>query len=70
MNKYVTIEIGDRLEVFATTEDYQPTLKHEECHCWVFQLAESKEQALASHIEKLDQWEDDMDNGRKGKDFY
>ena len=45
-----------------------PDLNEAEDYIW--QLAESKESAISSHDEKLDQWVSDINAGRSTKDAY
>lgn len=37
---------------------------------FIWQFADTPEQAIAQHDAKLDEWRDDMDNGRTEKETY
>lgn len=68
--KYITLEMpdSDEIAVFEESENWKDA--QDQSHCWVWQEAESKEQAVSRHMEKFDQWEEDMESGKEIKDFY
>jgi len=75
MNVYCTYEHQDNgMEPAAMTLDEYSfrggaeLIKSAECYVW--QYAESEEQALIQHIKKHDEWESDQANGRPEKDIY
>ena len=37
---------------------------------WIWQVADTPEQATAQHYDKHDEWRDDIDAGRNEKDTY
>lgn len=68
--KYITLEMpdSDEIAVFEKSENWKDS--QDRAHCWVWQEAESKEQAVFQHEEKFNQWEEDMESGKEIKDFY
>ena len=50
----------------ATAEQVEVVTSHE----WVWQIADSHEQAIAQHVAKHDEWSDDQQAGRTEKNVY
>ena len=58
--RYVTIEDYDgTLTAMTEQENYTDKINHHDTACWVWQFAESKEQAISQHYDKLERWEND-----------
>lgn len=72
--KFVTYEHPDTgYDIEAMTEEeFSENGKQRilTADCYVWQMATSKEEAIANHIEKHRAWEADMEAGRPEKDVY
>ena len=75
MNRYLTTEPMDNagfndatIAVFTEQDDWKAAI--ENAHCWVWQFADSPEQAIEQHIAKHEEWERDVDAGRPEKETY
>lgn len=68
--RYLTTEPMDSLDVSCFTEQDDCTAAMADAHCWVWQEADSPEQAIAQHMDKFEQWESDMNAGREIKHTY
>ena len=67
--KYISLEHHDgTTKAFSAEEFNDSTL--DEAHCWIWQDAETREEAIDSHMEKYTEWEDDVNAGREPKDIY
>lgn len=68
MKRYLTIEnqTGE-IEAFTAADDYRAAVNR--AVEWVWQFAESKEQAIAQHVAKHDEWGKDQENGTE-KETY
>lgn len=71
MNRYITIEKYDgTVTAHAPDEDWLARLRDESVAAWVWQYAESRDQAVDQHYAKHDDWTSDMDAGREAKRTY
>lgn len=60
MNTYVTVEYyNGEVVAYSPNDNYAEAINHKDTADWVWQYADSKEQAVSQHIEKLDEWEKD-----------
>jgi len=58
MNRYLTIEHYDgKMKVLTESDDYQAALNNDAVADWVWQFAESKQDAIYQHASKVDQWQ-------------
>lgn len=71
MNRYVTVETyGGNIHAFTEQDDYKGAINDDDTADWIWQFAESKEQAIAQHQAKQDLWSADMDAGRPERPTY
>lgn len=77
MPRFITIETyaGD-VTAYTEQEDWKAVLAEVDTKpadavaCWVWQYADSKEQAVEQHMEKHDLWDADSQAGREIKNTY
>lgn len=71
MNRYLTTETYDGcIEAWAESDNTKKAMNSDELACWVWQFAESKEQAINQHHTKHALWDADSQAGRPTKDTY
>ena len=76
LHKYITITLygcageSDSTFAFRKDEAWRTFLKENDWADYIWQLAPSKAEAIKQHDKKVDQWQNDIDAGRKPKKFY
>jgi hypothetical protein len=71
MKRFCTLETyGGEIKAFSESEFSPELINDESVAEWVWQRAETKEQAIAQHTQKHDEWVDDVNAGRPEKDTY
>lgn len=72
MSRFVTFIAYDNEDVQCLTRDEyldEPS-QSENWEEWIWQFADSKEQAIAQHYAKHDEWNEDVKSGRVEKETY
>jgi hypothetical protein len=71
MNRYITIEENDgNIVAFEENESWKDAFEKLDVACWVWQFANTREEAVENHVPKHNEWEDDICNRRTQKDTY
>jgi hypothetical protein len=71
MKRYISIEHNDgTILAYSENENWKNALSHEEVACWVWQYSESREDAMANHVSKHEEWESDVNKGEEEKSTY
>ena len=71
MKKFVTLVDQNYNTVAFDIEEKELWLNAlKSAHEWVFQLANSRLDAIQNHNKKFDRWQSDVENGVEEKDFY
>lgn len=67
--RYLTTEpTNGEIAVFTEADNYKEAVA--DAHCWIWQYAETPEQAIAQHIAKHEEWERDQNAGKPQKHTY
>ena len=60
MTRFITMQSEDgMIQAFADNENWQQAQDAPYLADWVWQFADSKEQAIAQHEDKIDEWQND-----------
>lgn len=70
MQRFMTVETYAGEITAYTEENHKGKLDNADVAEWVWQFADTPEQAEAQHYDKHDEWRDDIDAGRDEKDTY
>lgn len=71
MNRYLTTMTSDGfISAFTEEEHRNGKTNLDDAGEWVWQFADTKEQAIAQHCEKHDEWYDSVNRGEEEKATY
>lgn len=69
--RFVTVESYDgTIKAFTEQGNYAAAINDGDAACWVWQFADTSEQAVKQHAEKHALWEADIKAGHQEKDTY
>ena len=69
--RFITIEqYGGEVTAYTENQEWRTALDDDNVADWIWQFADSPEQAVSQHYEKHDEWQADMEAGLEEKDTY
>ena len=71
MKKFLTIEMESGAIIAINENDnFREFLEAPGVSSWIWQFAESSEQAIEQHDAKHEEWRNDLDSGKTPKETY